>query len=121
MSTLAKRNQKLLRMSAAFVAFVYAYFGFVAALHHTDGFVPVGQSLAFSALDCRHTHPVISTDAGATECGVCEFQASLTSPALALFALDCPAPAPSPQPASTESLYANQPSTLHAPRAPPAA
>ena len=51
MSTLAKRNQKLLRMSAAFVAFIYAYFGFVAALHHTDGFVPVGQSLAFSALE----------------------------------------------------------------------
>ena len=119
MYSLVRRNRSLLRSSAAMVAFVYAYFGFVAALHHTDGFIPTGKMLAFSALTCQHTHAQLSADSDAPGCGVCEFQANLKAPALPFSSGDAPTPATLTITLEAKSLFALLTSTLHAPRAPP--
>jgi hypothetical protein len=107
------------RLVAELLVFVYAYFGFVAAMHHTDGFVPTGRALSFCAYACHLTHARISVDLGATECGVCSFLTSLTSPALPVHTRELPSCATPSGAEPYESLTSLQPSTLHAPRGPP--
>ena len=121
MYTQARRHRPLFRFSAAVVAFVYAYFGFVASLHHTDGFVPTGKPLAISALDCPCAHTEITTDSGAPECGVCEFQASLKNPALPQWTANS-APDYRPQVATyAQPDFTLLRSNLYSPRGPPTA
>ncbi len=119
MYSLVGRNRSLLRSSAAIVAFVYAYFGFIAALHHTHGFIPTGKMLAFSALTCEHTHAQLSADSEAPGCGVCEFQANLKAKALPFWSIDSPSPDAPTKAVEARALFALLPSTLHSPRAPP--
>ena len=121
MYTLTRRNPALRRSAAALLAFVYAYFGFVAAVHHTDGFVATGKTLSFHSYACTDSHAEMAPHSSAPECGVCDFQASLTSPALPVTTFEVSRTAAIPLRQGIESLAALEPSTLHAPRAPPTA
>src|SRR5438105_2017038 len=113
------RQSVRIRWAAGLLAFVYAYFEFIAALHHTDGFVPTGRALTFCLPFCHHTHPEMSADPGGPQCGVCEFLTNLTSPALPAYAGERPSYASIPRVAEDESPAFLQPSKLHAPRGPP--
>ena len=117
----AKANQGLFRVTACLVALIYAYFGFVAALHHNDGYVPTGRTLTFHAAECTHPHPEMSADSGAPECGVCEFLASLQYPASAVTAAACEAPAIPSVFEPSNSLHVLLLDTLYSPRGPPRA
>ena len=117
----AKMNPQLFRLSALMVACVYAYFGFVAALHHRDGFLPTGKTLTLHALECGHPHPEISSDSGAPECGVCEFLANLQYPAAAVAEHSIVAPELPSLIQCAESLNALRIDSTHSPRGPPQA
>ena len=121
MYTLAGRNRPLARAAAALVAFVYAYFGFVASLHHTDGFVPTGKTLVFSALTCEHTHAQIASGMDEPECGVCDFQANLKAAATYGESGKAGAEYARAEFVPVKTVFAVEISSARSPRGPPAA
>lgn len=116
-----RRHRPVFRAGAGFVAFLFVYLGFIAALHHTedaDASRPVTQAVLSGIPDAQ---PFTSLNAEPKDCKVCAFLANLVSPA---FALALPAPAAPPKtpalPASSD-IYVGDIPAVHAPRAPPAA
>ena len=116
----AKKHRGVVRRAAAAFAFVYAYFGFIAALHHTDGVIASGRPLVFSALDCKEPHPALSSEATDPQsCGVCSFNASLVSAALPIDSGEIISAARPATLQISESLVALIRSSFYSSRAPP--
>ena len=119
MYSLARRNRPLQRIVTTMFAFVYAYFGFVAALHHTDGVIPTGKALVFSALTCPHTHAQLSSDSASSACGVCDFQSSLVSAAIPIDSGQVPEAASTPVLSRAQDLCPQPCISYYSSRAPP--